>query len=285
MVLDEQGDVVERRDYLPYGSERLTDSAPNAPKTDHKFTGKELDSETGLYYYGARYYDPVIGRFTSIDPLVLDEARMTNEDLLSILESPQKLNAYTYALNNPLRYLDPFGESLKNLFQGTIKMFEGGMKVVLGYAGLVRSPGKAVTKKAAGSGFVYKGAVDIKDGFKQVVTDSEVNPVLPEKMVNSSVRMIMTKKLSFIAKRAYKFLYDFDSLSQGAGKLGNFLDETASKLGQENNQQQINVSYPFHWNIEGDAVQGDQKLTPKERFRSGLNFGIIEKGKVEENSK
>ena len=73
----------------------------------HKFTGKELDSETGLglYYFGARYYDPGIGRFVTPDPGQPD------------LNDPQTLNPYAYCLNNPLRYVDPTGmfvEELKN---------------------------------------------------------------------------------------------------------------------------------------------------------------------------
>lgn len=103
-VLDEEGNVVERRDYLPYGSERMREGNVDE---DYGFTGKELDEETGLYYYGARYYDPVIGRFTSLDPLVLGESEKA---LNSILEDPQALNGYSYVLNNPLKYVDEEGE-------------------------------------------------------------------------------------------------------------------------------------------------------------------------------
>jgi RHS repeat-associated protein len=61
-----------------------------------KFTGQRLDS-TGLYYYGARYYDPVIGRFISPDTIVPSPS------------NPQSLNRYSYCLNNPLKYIDPSG--------------------------------------------------------------------------------------------------------------------------------------------------------------------------------
>jgi RHS repeat-associated protein len=65
---------------------------------NHKFTGQEEDSETGLYNYGARYYDPAVGRFISADSIVPD---YTN---------PQSLNRYSYVLNNPLNYTDPTGK-------------------------------------------------------------------------------------------------------------------------------------------------------------------------------
>jgi RHS repeat-associated protein len=58
--------------------------------------GQRLDA-TGLYYYNARYYDPMIGRFISPDIIVQSPA------------NPQTLNRYSYCLNNPLKYRDPSG--------------------------------------------------------------------------------------------------------------------------------------------------------------------------------
>jgi len=63
------------------------------------FTGKERDGETGLDYFGARYYGSAQGRFTSPDPL-LSSGRPWD---------PQSWNRYSYVLNNPLRYTDPLG--------------------------------------------------------------------------------------------------------------------------------------------------------------------------------
>ncbi len=64
-----------------------------------KFTGKERDSESGLDYFGARYYGSALGRFTSADePLIDQEAG-----------DPQSWNLYGYVRNNPLKNVDPFG--------------------------------------------------------------------------------------------------------------------------------------------------------------------------------
>jgi len=63
------------------------------------FTGKERDSETGLDYFGARYFSGAQGRFISPDPLMAS-AHASN---------PQTWNRYSYALNNPLRFVDPDG--------------------------------------------------------------------------------------------------------------------------------------------------------------------------------
>ncbi|MBU1016528.1 hypothetical protein KJ657_05585, partial [Patescibacteria group bacterium] len=114
-VLDEQGNVVERRDYLPYGQERFVHEELNSPQTPHKFTGKELDSETGLYYYGARYYDPVTGRFITIDPMLLVLDKMSQAQRNAFLSNPQNLNMYSYVQNNPVRYTDPTGMYEKDM--------------------------------------------------------------------------------------------------------------------------------------------------------------------------
>jgi RHS repeat-associated protein len=78
--------------YLPYGATRSGGVA-----TDYQFTGQKLDTGTGLYYYGARYYDPVVGRFISADTVVPGAG------------NPQALNRYAYTMNNPVRYTDPSG--------------------------------------------------------------------------------------------------------------------------------------------------------------------------------
>lgn len=66
----------------------------------YKFTGKERDTESGLDYFGARYYGSNMGRMMSPDPSGLALADITN---------PQSFNLYSYVLNNPLRNVDPNG--------------------------------------------------------------------------------------------------------------------------------------------------------------------------------
>jgi RHS repeat-associated protein len=66
-----------------------------------KFTGQELDEETGLYYFASRYYDPAIGRFISAD-----------SEIPSVTDG-QAFNRYSYVRNNPILYTDPTGHSWK----------------------------------------------------------------------------------------------------------------------------------------------------------------------------
>ncbi len=83
--------------YEPFG-EILVLNSCGTDKVTAKFTGKEYDEDTGLHYYGMRYYDPVIGRFLGPDPV------------FSSLTDAQSLNRYGYARNNPTLYEDPNGE-------------------------------------------------------------------------------------------------------------------------------------------------------------------------------
>lgn len=83
--------------YMPFGG---TFETSGTADNDHKFTGQRLDGSTGLYYYGARYYDPLSGRFITPDSLLQDPY------------DPQLLNRYAYARNNPVRLLDPDGHAV-----------------------------------------------------------------------------------------------------------------------------------------------------------------------------
>jgi RHS repeat-associated protein len=97
--------VVWKADYKPFGEENTVTANP---KNNKEFAGKEKDEETGLYYFGARYMEPKIGRFTAVDPVraVDPHNSITNEEMLL---NPQRVNSYAYAFNNPYKFVDPFG--------------------------------------------------------------------------------------------------------------------------------------------------------------------------------
>ncbi len=107
LVTDQDGKVVARHDYLPFGEEILANTAgrgaewgAGSDNIAQKFTGKERDVESGLDYFGARYYGSALGRFTSPDP----------DNAGSDPSNPQSWNAYSYVLNSPLSNTDPNGE-------------------------------------------------------------------------------------------------------------------------------------------------------------------------------
>lgn len=132
MQLDEGGAVLTEVGYFPSGLTRYERAGEGAP---YKFTGKELDP-SGLYYFGARYYDPLVSRFISADPLYGDDPARGREQ-------PQTLNLYAYALNNPLRYVDPLGlDTWDTVLDGT--------QLALDVAGLVPGVGEVADLANAG---------------------------------------------------------------------------------------------------------------------------------------
>ena len=111
VTTDRQGALVEEIAYYPFGEvrNRHTPSAATTLATDHDFTGKETDDESGFVDHGARFYEPTIGRFLSVDPLASEPARLDGQALEELLSNPQKQGLYSYVLNNPVRYADPDG--------------------------------------------------------------------------------------------------------------------------------------------------------------------------------
>ncbi len=111
LVTDTNAKVIAKHDYLPFGEE-IPASVAGRDGTwgafndsmAQKFTGRERDAESGLDYFGARYYGSALGRFTSPDwsakPQPVPYADFSN---------PQTLNQYAYVLNNPLAHPDADG--------------------------------------------------------------------------------------------------------------------------------------------------------------------------------
>jgi RHS repeat-associated protein len=90
-LVDNAGTV---QDTVTYGDSYGTNPSDSGTGDRFKFTGREYDSETGLYYYRARYYDPAVGRFLSQDPIGF---------------AGGDTNLYRYVRNQPARLSDPLG--------------------------------------------------------------------------------------------------------------------------------------------------------------------------------
>jgi RHS repeat-associated protein len=127
ITLDASGNRVTELRYYPYGNTRYN---PGGQKTNYRFTGQRWDQGHGLYWYNSRWYDPLIGRFLSPDPLVPEPGNPSHGDSLR----SQGLNRYAYVNNNPLKYTDPTGHyiSLEDDFgvrvtrTGVIQVVRGG---------------------------------------------------------------------------------------------------------------------------------------------------------------
>jgi RHS repeat-associated protein len=108
LITDLDGYVVQHVEYVPFG-EVFIEERNNRWNTPYLFNAKELDEETGLYYYGARYYDPRIALFLGVDPLS---------------EKYPNFSVFSYCANNPIKYIDPTGMDWFKNEEGTVQYHE-----------------------------------------------------------------------------------------------------------------------------------------------------------------
>jgi len=170
--------VLQISDYYAFGQKRTFENLDNSSLKNRKqFTGKEQDEGTNLYYFGARYYDSEIGRFVSVDPVVINPS-------LWLMIDPQSLNAYTYARNNPIKFVDRDGKVAETVWDGA--------NVIADFGAVGYEAGQAL-----GDGIIYTYGVVFgdenyvqaaKDGFEE--TTKKWNEVGQDLAVDAAATMI-----------------------------------------------------------------------------------------------
>jgi RHS repeat-associated protein len=203
MVTDHNGQVYEHLEYTPYGElwvEHAEQTAANVDKTVFRFTGKERDGETGLYYYGARYLNPQTGLWLSTDPAmgeyvpqapINDEAKKANRNLAGMggVFNVVNLHVYHYAGNNPMKYTDPDGRISFRLgfgkgLAGKIKIGiqDGKLTIrILGGVGVGAEIGLTLTdesEKSVGIKLVYsaEGTFSVETPENGININVEISP-------------------------------------------------------------------------------------------------------------
>ncbi len=163
LISDYKGDEYQRIEYTPYGETWIEKTSNTGLEfLPYKFTAKELDKETGLYYYVARYLDPKYSRWISTDPAlgeyipcapVDEEARRRNQNLPGMGGVFNAVNAslYHYAGNNPVKYTDPDGNSLFGTIAGIGCYIGAGVVLVAGTGLAVTTMGTTVPLVASGA--------------------------------------------------------------------------------------------------------------------------------------
>ncbi|MBX3267507.1 MAG: RHS repeat-associated core domain-containing protein [Acidobacteria bacterium] len=107
VLVDSLGQVVSRRDFMPFGEEITPDGTRRTGNLKYnfgdnirqKFTGYQKDKETSLDFAEARMYENRLGRFTAVDPLLGS----------GVIKEPQSFNRFVYVMNNPVNSTDPTG--------------------------------------------------------------------------------------------------------------------------------------------------------------------------------
>ncbi|MDV7696740.1 hypothetical protein N6B72_07405 [Chryseobacterium soli] len=108
------GEVTQNIEYFPSG-ETFVENHRNSNYSPYKFNGKELDAETGYYYYGARYYNPRVSLWLNVDPLADYNPFYNIEHYIDGqhnggVYNSGNLNPYTYCYNSPVLFVDPNGK-------------------------------------------------------------------------------------------------------------------------------------------------------------------------------
>ncbi|MCK0203254.1 hypothetical protein MWN41_09540, partial [Ornithobacterium rhinotracheale] len=146
-ITDANGRINQHTEYIAFG-EILFDEHNVSRRMPYLFNGKELDSETGLYYYGARYYDPRVSLWLNTDPLSGYNPIMETEHYIDGqhnggIYNPMNGATYSYTYQNPVIFVDPNGKQVRfNVGDYYQSVFDG-----LG-AGLERAVNRTANKMA-----------------------------------------------------------------------------------------------------------------------------------------
>ena len=192
VTTDETGKVMELAAYYPYGDIQVEEK-DTGYNNDYLYTGKELDRDTGLYYYGARYYDPLIGRFTGVDPWGGD------------INDPQSLNKYSYVRNNPMKYVDENGEWFETFWDvgNTIvdygSIIKNEIEIFVDTVKYVTTDDKAVKENAVAN--ISKNTKELESALVDITADAIATavPFLPAgttkvKKINDAVDNVKDSK-------------------------------------------------------------------------------------------
>ena len=110
------GEVVQHIEYVPFG-EVFIEERNSVWNTPYLFNAKEFDEETGMYYYGARYYEPRLSLWMSTDPME---------------EKYPDYSTYIYAAQNPIAYSDPTGMEIRGVTKSDAEEFKSDVHLILG---------------------------------------------------------------------------------------------------------------------------------------------------------
>jgi RHS repeat-associated protein len=139
--------------------------------------------ETGLYYYGARYYNPKISNWLSVDPIALYDPIQETEHYLDGEHNggyfnPRNMSVYGYCYQSPVMFVDPNGkQSLWNRVFGAAQTAGGALEVV-GGVGLILTPEPTMATKVGGAALIANGADNFQAGIRQLITGESVDTML-----------------------------------------------------------------------------------------------------------
>ena len=189
-ITDDKGNITQYDAYLPYG-ELIVDEHSSSEDMPYKFNGKEMDEETGLYYYGARYLDPIASMWYGVDPLA---------------ETYDELGAYVYCAGNPISLSDANGESFfdpsdnQSIWSGVKSFIKGVGKSFKSTYNMVRHPvntGRALLHAAKAR---WNAGLNSSDINERGEAWGETTGDIAQAVVGVGVTKATAKSTSVVAK-------------------------------------------------------------------------------------
>jgi RHS repeat-associated protein len=182
-VTDEHSNLTEHIEYFAFGETWVNEHPAQPTPVPYQYGAKEFDDETGLYYFGARYYNPRTNAWQSPDPKLPDYLAGTGNDGVF---QPFNLASYTYASNNPVRLSDPDGRSTWNRVVGGLKLVGGILESAAGAAGGAATSWTGVGAVAGAVVFVH-GADTAATGLRQLWTGEDESSLTSQAMQAAGV--------------------------------------------------------------------------------------------------
>ena len=182
LTVDEAGAVTTYEEFHPFGTTayRAARNEVEVSLKRYRFTGKERDEESGLNYYGARYYAPWLSRWVSPDPL----EKVREDDYANGSTAATALQHYRFANNNPIVYVDPDGNSPKDKVVAKVKETLAKELDEIGKQ-FSKEVGKREARAATeniGSrtlGFLQRGGKDLEKALKHISEHFRLDPTKP----------------------------------------------------------------------------------------------------------
>ena len=264
------GEVVQHIEYVPFG-EVFIEERNNIWNTPYLFNAKEFDEETGLYYYGARYYEPRLSLWISVDPISNydpsnSENYLDGEHNNGVYNS-YNLYPYGYCYQNPIKLLDPNGKQVdavdfvpflgsgRDIYRG----FRDGDILTCGI-GIVGIVADAAT---LGSGSVVTGGIKagIKAGVKATVKES----------VKTTVKTEVKTSIKKAATQTTKELTNKQIVMKAADKANNAISGTGHVVGTKKHTYAEKLIERYQ------SIYGDRGLKTNEYFNNGYgNRGFLD---------
>ena len=289
-VTDASGEVYQHLEYFAFG-ETFVEEHSNTDRTPYLFNGKELDEETGLYYYGARYYDARVSVWMSVDPMAEKFSDMT---------------PYNYTFNNPIKYNDPDGRCpicpgafidlavrAKLWFD---KLSGATQRLATGKSGNMASDAPApndvrrmqrVLGTMNDTGTVAQSVVDVGEGAAQIIssipgveTGGDIAGVFYYGLIKgdgeSAAMHAVAIFLPAVSGSQIKAIGKFASESK---QLSHFEKHAAEFAGRfKNADEYLKGAQDFFKNISDDVVQFTRKNGDVVQYNAKTNeFGAIDK--------